>query len=109
MENTLDPEVSCWYQDVRSGALLEVFAFDERSATIEYQLAAGSVGKYDLASWKQLLLSPAEPPDAWGSSYEFTADDEAYGDTAMVPENWSGVLAQLEPDLLDLGDDFQVF
>ena len=109
MKNTLAPEVSCWYQDVRSGTLFEVVAYDERSATIEYQLADGSVGEYDVSNWKQLVLSPAEPPEDWASSYEFTADDEAYGDAAMVPENWSGALSQIEPDLLDLGDDFQVF
>ena len=109
MKNHLLPEVSAWYQDLISGSLFEVVAYDEQSETIEYQMVDGTVGEYELANWKQLILSPAEPPEDWGSSYEFTADDDAYHDDAMVPENWSGVLSDIEPDLLDLGDDFQIF
>lgn len=106
MKNNLLPEVSNWYQDLVSGSLFEVVAYDEQSETIEYQLVDGAVGEYELSNWKQLFLAPAEPPEDWGSSFDFTADDEAYTDDAMVPENWSGVLCELEPDLFDLGDDF---
>lgn len=109
MKNSLLPEVSAWYQDLVNGSLFKVVAFDEESRTIEYQYVDGAVGEYDLSSWKQLILAPAEPPEDWGSSYEFTADDDAYTDDAIVPENWSGVLAELEPDRFDLGDDFQIF
>lgn len=108
MNNNLAPEVSAWYQDLVSGSLFEVVAYDELSDTIEYQMVDGAVGEYDGSTWQQLYLVPAEAPEDWGGSYEFTADDEAYTDDAMVPENWSGALSDIEPDLLDLGDDFQV-
>ncbi len=108
MKNNLLPEVSAWYQDLVSGSLFEVVAYDEEQRTVEYQLVDGAVGEYDLSTWQQLYLSPAEAPEDWGGSYEFTADDEAYNDSAMVPENWSGVLAELEPERFDLGDDFQI-
>lgn len=108
MKNNLTPEVSAWYQDLISGTLFEVVAVDEVSDTIEFQMVDGAVGEYDSSTWKQLVLSPAEAPEDWGSSYEFTSDDEAYCDDAIVPENWSGALSEIEPDLLDFGDDFQV-
>lgn len=107
MKNNLLPEVSAWYQDLVSGNMFEVVAYDEQNQTIEYQLVDGEIGEHDISSWQQLLISPAEAPEDWGSSFDFTADDEAYNDDAMVPENWSGALSDLEPDSLDLGDDFQ--
>lgn len=107
MKNNLLPEVSAWYQDLVSGNMFEIVAYDEQNQTIEYQLVDGEIGEYDISSWQQLLISPAEPPEDWGSSFDFTADDEAYNDDAMVPENWSGALSDLEPDSFDLGDDFQ--
>jgi len=109
MNNHLTPEATAWYQDLINGNLFEVVAVDEGGDTIEYQMVDGAVGEYDASTWRQLYLAPAEPPEDWGGSYEFTADDEAYTDDAMVPENWSGVLPDIEPDLLDLGDDFKVF
>jgi len=108
MKNNLIPEVSAWYQDLVSGKLFEVVAYDEQNQTIEYQLVDGEVGEYELTAWQQLYLAPAEAPEDWGGSFDFTADDEAYSDHAMVPENWSGALSDLEPDLFDLGDDFQI-
>ena len=45
--NELTPELATWYQDVVSGNLFEVVAFDDASGTIEYQLIDGEVGEYD--------------------------------------------------------------
>jgi hypothetical protein len=106
--NNLMPEVSAWYQDVVSGSLFEVVAIDEASSTIEIQLIDGEVGEYDSSSWKQLYLTPAEPPEDWRSPFELNSEDKAYGDQTFVPENWSGALSELEPELMDLGDDFQI-
>lgn len=106
--NNLMPEVSAWYQDLVSGSLFEVVAYDEDSDTIEYQLVDGEVGAYDATTWKQLYLSPAEAPEDWSKPFELTSEDQAYSDQAMVPENWSGVLSDIEPELLDQGDDFNI-
>lgn len=107
--NKLMPEVSAWYQDVVSGSLFEVVAYDEDSDTIGYQLLDGELGEYDLATWEQLYLNTAEAPEDWRAPYELNPEDQAYSDQTMVPENWSGALSEIEPDSLDLGDDFKIF
>ena len=106
--NDLMPEVAAWYQDVVSGSLFEVVAIDEASGTIEYQLIDGEVGEYENSSWKDLYLSPAVAPEDWRSPYELNNEDKAYNDQTMVPENFSGALSDIEPELMDLGDDFQI-
>jgi len=107
--NNHAPEVSAWYQDLASGSLFEVVAIDEASDTIEIQMVDGEVGEYDSATWNQLYLTPAEAPEDWRSPYEINLEDNTYSDQALVPENFSGALSDVEPDLMDLGDDFQLF
>lgn len=106
--NSLVPEVSAWFQDVVSGSLFEVVAIDEAGGTIEIQMIDGEVGEYDIATWKQLYLAPAEAPEDWRSPYELTLEDRLDSDSTFIPENFSGVLSEYEPDLMDLGDDFQL-
>jgi len=108
MMNHLTAEISTWYEDLTTGAIFEVVAIDEISGTIEYQHVDGEVGEFDMSTWQQLHLLPAEAPEDWRSPYELNKEDSFSGDHAMVPENWSGALTDIEPDLLDLGDDFQV-
>jgi len=106
--NTLIPEVSAWYEDIVSGNLFEVVAIDDACGTIEYQMVDGEVGEYDSSSWNELYLSPAEAPEDWRSPYELNQEDKIYADQTLVPENFSGALSSIEPDLMDLGDDFQI-
>jgi hypothetical protein len=106
--NDLMPEVAAWYQDVVSGILFEVVAIDEASGTIEYQLIDGEVGEYENTTWKELYLSTAAAPEDWRGPFELNAEDKTYNDQTMVPENFSGVLSEIEPDLMDLGDDFHI-
>lgn len=106
--NDLMPEVSAWYQDVVSGSLFEVVALDEQSGTIEYQLVDGAVGEYEIAAWKDLYLVAAEAPEDWRSPFELNNEDQVYNDQTLVPENFSGVLSELEPDPSDFGDDYQI-
>ncbi|MEX2468122.1 MAG: DUF6763 family protein [Pseudohongiellaceae bacterium] len=106
--NTLMPEISVWYQDVVSGSLFEVVAIDDASGTIEIQLLDGEVGEYDVSMWQQLYLAPAEAPEDWRTPYELNSEDSLDSDQAQVPDNFSGVLWDLEPELMDLGDDFQI-
>jgi hypothetical protein len=106
--HTLIPEVSAWYEDVSSGSLFEVVAIDEASGTIEVQMVDGEVGEYDTSSWKELFLAPAEAPEDWRTPYELNQEDKIYSDQTLVPENFSGALSSIEPELMDLGDDFQL-
>lgn len=106
--NNLYPEISAWFQDLVSGSLFEVVAYDEDGGTIEYQLVDGEVGEYEITTWKQLYLIAAEPPEDWRSPFELNSEDQVYSDQTIIPENFSGALSDIEPDSLDLGDDFQI-
>lgn len=106
--NTLTPTVSAWYQDLATGALFEVVAYDEASECIEFQHVDGEVGEYDAMTWNELDLLPAEPPEDWRTPFELSEEDGHYYDSDIVPENFSGALSQIEPELLDLGDDFHL-
>ena len=106
--NKIMPEVSAWYQDLVSGSLFEVVAYEEETGTVEYQLVDGEVGEYDRSTWKQLTLINAEAPEDWRGPFELNDGDQVYNDETIVPENWSGVLLDLEPDSFDSGDDFQI-
>ena len=106
--NKILPEVSGWYQELVSGALFEVVAIDEVNSTIEYQLLDGEVGEYDLSTWRQLFISEAEAPEDWRTPFELNHEDQVYSDQVFVPENFSGALFDIEPESLDLGDDFQI-
>lgn len=107
--NTLVPEVSAWYQDVVSGSLFEVVAIDEANGTIEFQMVDGEVGEYDTSTWRQLYLAPAEAPEDWRSPYEINFEDDTDSDSPLVPESFSSPLSDIEPDLMDFGDDFQLY
>ncbi|MFM1896341.1 MAG: hypothetical protein RLZZ385_1415 [Pseudomonadota bacterium] len=104
--HNLRPEVSAWYQDLVTGALFEVVALDDDS--IEFQYVDGEVGEYDVGTWQQLDLLPAEAPEDWRSPFELNDEDGIFDDQDIVPENFSGALNGIEPDLLDLGDDFHI-
>lgn len=106
--NKILPKVSAWYQDLASGNLFEIVAIDELGGTIEYQLLDGELGEYDMATWRALLVSEAEAPEDWRTPFELNSEDQAYSDQVFVPENFSGALLDIEPDSLDLGDDFQI-
>jgi len=106
--NKILPEVSAWYQEPPSGTLFEVVAIDEPNSTIEYQLVDGELGEYDLSTWRQLSICEAEAPEDWRTPFELNSKDQAYSDQVFVPENFSGALLDIEPDSLDLGDDFQI-
>jgi hypothetical protein len=104
----LTPQVSAWYQDLSTGSLFEVVAIDEQSNSIEYQLLDGEIGEIEQASWSSLPLSKVEAPEDWRTPFEIS-DESGLDDLPHIPENFSGVLAELEAERIDLGDDFQLF
>lgn len=106
--NNLVPRVGTWYEDIVNGTLFEVVAVDEDSGTIEYQMVDGEVGEYDSATWQLLMLATVDAPEDWRTPFEVDPEDTDYSDSTIRPDNWSGALSDIEPDLLDLGDDFQL-
>lgn len=106
--NKILPEVSAWYQHLGSGTLFEIVAIDEPNSTIEYQLLDGELGEHDFNTWRQLAIREAEAPEDWRTPFELNSEDQAYSDQVFVPENFSGAFFDIEPESLDLGDDFQL-
>lgn len=106
--NKILPEVSAWYQHLGSGTLFEIVAIDEPNSTIEYQLLDGELGEHDFNTWRQLAIREAEAPEDWRTPFELNSEDQAYSDQVFVPENFSGALFDIEPESLDMGDDFQI-
>ena len=68
------PSVGEWYQNLE-GEILEVVAYDGDEGTIEVQFYDGTVEEYDLDTWEELELAPAQPPEDWSGSLDLTADD----------------------------------
>lgn len=100
------PSIGNWFQDLTDNQLFEVVAFDEQSGTIDVQFEGGEVAEFDVESWSQLPLIPAEAPEDWRASYTLSAEDAFDPDTPFHPEDWSGPLSSIEPDLFTGYDDF---
>ena len=99
------PEIGNWYQDAVEDVLFEVVAVDEDSATIEIQYEDGDVGEFDIDSWHQLVLLPAQPPEDWRVSYELSEDDGHDPDAVLIPGNIGDPLSSLDGEgLADLDD-----
>jgi len=88
--------------------MFEVVAVDEATDTIEVQHVDGEVGEYDTATWKQLSLLVADPPEDWRSPFKIGREDNNYNDQTMIPENCSDPLSEIEPERMGFGNDFQV-
>lgn len=92
------PEIGRWYQDAVEDVLFEVVAVDEYAATVEVQYEGGELSEFDLETWKQMILLPAEAPEDWRSSYELSGDDNNESDDIMVPDNFGDPLSSLDDD-----------
>ena len=97
----LAPNVGTWYQDLQSGAIFEVVAWDTQSLLIETQMIDGEVGEYDIESWRELLLVSVEEPDDWRNPFELDSADSIDPDLPMHPEDWSGPLNNIEPEFMN--------
>ena len=99
------PEIGKWYQDAVEDVLFEVVAVDEDSLTVEVQYEDGEVGEFDLDTWMQMILLPAEAPEDWRTPFELSSDDWADPDAIMVPDNLGDPLSSLEGDVwFDIDD-----
>ncbi|MES9869984.1 MAG: DUF6763 family protein [Sedimenticola sp.] len=68
------PKVGDWYQTLE-GETLEVVAFDPDDQTIEIQYFDGAIEEYDMETWEELELRPAEPPEDWSGSLDLMTED----------------------------------
>jgi hypothetical protein len=85
-----------WYQEP-GGQVFEVVALDPDEQTIEIQYLGGEVEELDFDAWEEMELAAAEPPEDWTVSFdEIERDDRGYSDTTSRPENWAGVLGNLD-------------
>ncbi len=68
------PIIGSWYQ-LPEGDLFEVVAWDPQEQTVEIQFYDGTIDEYDVESWSQLGIHPAEPPEDWSGSLDVVSED----------------------------------
>lgn len=101
------PPIGQWYQDAVTNQVFEVVAVDERSSTIEVQYHDGDLTEFDVESWGQLNLLPAEPPEDGNAGYGFAGEDYwSDSDTSFPGGMMSNPLDSIEPDSFTGFDDF---
>ncbi|MFL0797932.1 MAG: hypothetical protein K6L73_10640 [Cellvibrionaceae bacterium] len=100
------PAIGNWYQDLTDNQIFEVVAVDEHTGTIDIQYAGGEIAEFDIDSWIQLPLAPAEAPEDFNASYTLAAEDCFDPDMPMHPEDWSGPLSSIEPESFTGYDDY---
>jgi len=91
------PIIGEWYQDAVEDVLFEVVAVDDHSGTIEIQYEDGEVGEFDVETWGQMVLLPAQAPEDWRVSYELSGDDGANPDAVFIPDS-ADPLTSIETD-----------
>ena len=99
--SAMRPVIGGWYKDLQSGAHFEVVAWDARTRTVETQYIDGEVSEYDLDSWRQLLLEAIATPEDWRNPFELDKDDKTDPDLPIHPEDWSGPLNHIEPEVMN--------
>lgn len=68
------PSIGSWYQELATGQLFEIVAFDDKSNTIEVQYEDGDIAEFELESWAHLDISMAAEPNPGTSAMEFDGD-----------------------------------
>ena len=91
----LSPEIDNWYSANEGQILFEVVAIDEQEQTIEVQHIDGELEEFDLDSWRQMELEPAEPPEDWRVAYEVSEEDYPDPGAVITPEISSDDLVTL--------------
>jgi hypothetical protein len=92
------PQVGEWYR-LPEGALVEVVAIDDNDRTVDVQHYDGTVEEWDLESWDDLQLEPAEPPEDYTGSLDIEKEDYGVAFDDEPHEQWSNPL-----DYLDLSE-----
>ena len=92
------PKIDQWYQDLNTGALFEIVAWDVEEGTVQVQYLDGEITDLDLESWGELALQPATAPEDWRTAFELDSDLESDQDAALHPVAWGSPLASVEPE-----------
>ncbi len=92
------PYVGDWYKNQEYNNIFEVVASDEREDYVEVQYFAGEIEEFDLETWYELDLKRIPAPEDSSGPYEASQDEMGYSDETIHPEDWSGPLAELEPN-----------
>ena len=100
------PVIASWYHDLVEDRTFEVVAVDEQFGTVEIQYLEGEVSEFDMETWAQLALTPAEAPEDAGAAYELSHEDEWDNDQAIIPETWINPVSSIEPDSYPGIEDF---
>lgn len=100
------PSIGQWFQEVESGQVFEIVAYDRDEATVQVQYLDGEIADFDLDSWAQLELSRAAEPEDWRSAFELDDELRVDPDAAMHPVQWSNPLSRVEPDTVLGIDDY---
>ncbi len=100
------PVIGAWYHDTSEDQAFEVVAVDEQYGTVEIQYLGGEVSEFELETWSQLKLIPAEAPEDAGAAYELSTEDEWGFDRTVTPESWNNPAALIEPDSYPSIEDF---
>mgnify|MGYP000011003030 CR=1 FL=1 len=103
---SLFPVISAWYLDTTEDQVFEVVAVDEQYGTVEIQYIDGEVSEFDLETWSQLKLIPAEAPEDAGAAYELSHDDEWGFDHSIASANWSNPTINIEAESYPSIEDF---
>ncbi|MEL7447776.1 MAG: DUF6763 family protein [Pseudomonadota bacterium] len=88
----ITPVIGDWYKRL-GGYLFEVVAVDESERTIEVQHFDGTVGEFDLDSWRDLLIESAQPPEDWSGSLDIVKEDYGVDFEAAPGEHWDDPLS----------------
>ncbi len=70
MNKPVIPQRGHWYKRQDLNALFEVVAIDDDDETIEIQYFNGEIEELDQASWKELSIASAAPPEDWSGALE---------------------------------------
>lgn len=64
-----------WYFTHEDDVRFEVVALDEESGTIDVQYFDGSIGEFDLETWREMDVSPCAAPEDSSGPYEMSFDE----------------------------------
>ena len=90
MTTRLKPRVSQWYRRLDKGQQFYVTAIDDEEGTVEIQHFDGDLEELEFDDWHELAIETIAPPEDWtGLVDDVEHDDLGYSDTGMSPKDWS--------------------
>jgi hypothetical protein len=86
--------------------MFAVVALDERAGIVEVQHFDGDVEEIALATWRNMALEVAEPPEDWtGPVDNVEQDDTDYSATEMSSAAWRESLEEYPPAATEVWED----